>query len=238
MTDKKEQVVRFEESNHTYWHGDRQLTSVTTFLQKFYKEFDRDAIAVKVAQKRGLTVQQVFDEWDYLAEMGTYKHALIERSLKGEHFMPDDVEDQCMLEQFWAICNTQNWQNMGDLHAERLCYSLKHGIAGQSDLVILDHRHKQINVFDWKFMSTFRFSSFKGEMMFEPISHLQYTKLNKYFLQLSLYAYLLQQEFPGYTVHQLANLVYIKGKFYFYPAPYMYSDIVNILRHIPENIKL
>jgi hypothetical protein len=78
----KDGKVCFNPENHTYFIGDKQLTSVTTYLSQFKNKFDSELIATKYAKKNGLNKLDVLKEWKDKAELsaknGTICHSIFE----------------------------------------------------------------------------------------------------------------------------------------------------------------
>ena len=65
---------KFYEDGHYYeCKGKRVGISVTTFIHEFCNEFDAEAMAEKVANRDGKTIQQVLDEWDYKRDFSCAK---------------------------------------------------------------------------------------------------------------------------------------------------------------------
>ena len=74
--------VLFNESDHTYTKDGKQYLSGSTFAHMFEKEFPRDAIAQKVADRDDVEVSDVLAGWDAKGEIslkyGTLIHKCIE----------------------------------------------------------------------------------------------------------------------------------------------------------------
>lgn len=74
--------VLFNETEHTYSKNGKPYLSGSTFAHMFEKEFPRDAIAQKVANKNQTDPQTVLDGWDSKGEIslqyGTLIHKCIE----------------------------------------------------------------------------------------------------------------------------------------------------------------
>ena len=78
--------VLFNKEDHTYSKNGKPYLSGSTFAHMFEKEFPRDAIAQKVADKNDRTVEDVLAGWDSKGEIslqyGTLIHKCIETFVK------------------------------------------------------------------------------------------------------------------------------------------------------------
>jgi hypothetical protein len=79
-------------------------------------------------------------------------------------------------------------------------------VAGTSDLVIV-HPNRVISISDYKTNKVLESVNKYGDKMFEPLLHLHDCNISHYTVQLSLYAWMLQQY--GYTIKDL-SLLHVK----------------------------
>ena len=89
-------------------------TSVTTVLGQYKEKFDEDYHATRVAERRGLTKQEVISEWreiNRLAnEYGTNLHEILERFLLAPNriYSPRDEFEQTVINAFRRVCDEEN----------------------------------------------------------------------------------------------------------------------------------
>ena len=136
---------------------------------------------------------------------------------------------------FSTCCNVVDLANLtpNTLYPELRLYNKKYKIAGTSDQVLLNSENKII-IRDFKTNCEIKTSN-KYENFFEPISHLQVCEYTKYSLQLSLYAWMLEQfgyeidhiEFIHHTLDD--NNKSIANKIY--KCPYLKDEIEKMLEH-------
>jgi len=197
-------MVYFNSDKHLYTSdtGDNYI-SVTTLLKKLEQPRDWDAIATKYAKKHGETAQYWRDLWkakgDISAERGTAVHSIFENKFYTE---PQEYN----VYQHEETVNSKSSMSLKDLkegiYPELLIYSHRFKIAGQSDLVKI-YPDKTFEIEDYKTDKVINFGATKyynakkkmsvKSMYCYPVTHLDECNWNKYQLQLSIYAYLLEQ---------------------------------------------
>ena len=116
-------------------------------------------------------------------------------------------------------------------------------ISGQIDLLIIDDN--DIIIVDFKTNREIKKTSYYNkakkshEMMKFPLNNLQDCNLNVYSLQLSAYAYLLQQINPQYNVKKLL-LYHIDhdGNETIIPCEYLKDDVERMFKHYKKQLKI
>jgi len=228
VTDFKQ--IEFNADKYRYTLDGKELTSVTTYIKRFQKPFDRDKIAQRVADREGRAVKDVILEWEATAErsrvIGNTIHSHIEKTLRGN----DD--GQMTLGPFLSL-NTEMPQieafnNLWQVLAPKVSYSLDHiewvigdqelGIAGTVDAMLFSPETGKYHIWDWK--SGKLDLNNKWENLLKPFEYLDASKLHIYSLQVSLYrliiecntslelgdSYIVHLAEDGYTVHRAVDL--------------------------------
>lgn len=116
-------------------------------------------------------------------------------------------------------------------------------VSGQSDLVI--RQGNDLYIIDWKSNAKIDKTSYydrskKSHVMMKfPLNHLQDCNFNVYSLQLSLYAYMLQQIYPELVVKGL-KLVHIDhdNNQHEYDCEYLKEDVEKMLKHYKKQLKI
>ena len=116
-------------------------------------------------------------------------------------------------------------------------------VSGQIDLLIVDNQ--DITIIDWKTNKSIDKTSYYNKakksnvMMKYPLENLQDCNFNHYQLQLSLYAYMLQQINPKYNIKGL-KIVHIdhNNKQHEYDCEYLKNDVERMLKHYKKQIKI
>ena len=124
-------------------------------------------------------------------------------------------------------------------------YSSKDGIlnlAGQIDVLVKDGN--DIHILDYKtnakgmeMNSYFDRKKKKAKMMYYPLSNIEDCMFQHYTLQLSLYAWMLQQINPNFNIKSL-TLLHIdgEGKETTYPVEYIKEDVEKLVKHYKKQV--
>lgn len=196
--------ITFEEKTHKYWsvidNKEIRYVSGTTFVHKFIPEFDEMRVSAMVAKKRGVTQQEILDEWhqkrDESCYFGTKVHETAEDVLTSRPFrnVPQTPRDEIVFNRAKSFA-TKFKNELDILGVEQIVFDHRLKIAGTIDLLARSRKDGTILILDWKTNDTIkRENSF--EKCLYPINHLDNCNFYHYALQLSLYQYLLI--FGGY----------------------------------------
>ena len=200
-------MIRLIAETHTYVNDLAQnckYTSVTTMLGNYKDKFDEDYHAERVAQKKGVTKQEIIAEWreiNRLAnEYGTNLHEILERFLLAPKrlYSPRDDFERSVINAFRMVCDEEslNLLQNDDIKPEHIMsieFTPEKGIAGTSD-IIEDLPNNMFNVWDFKTNKKFEFENRYGEYLHFPVSHLPHCQYNDYTLQLSVYGVMYERE--------------------------------------------
>lgn len=242
---KNEAGVYLKHDTHQYFdkHGD-EYASWSKFFKSFEEEFDTEGIsyrsALKSLREKGIvtpTEDQVIQEQNLFkakwskagvdgAGTGTEIHDSLELFCKtGQRSMPslNKVYDELYMNYIKPSYKYYNEQVLS-LPSERL--------AGTADLICFRKNSSttSVDIFDFKtnINKGIETSSKYGKFFFNSISHLEDCNYNKYALQLSMYAYFLQQT-EGYRIGRLAILFVRDGYIREYPVPYQQYQIRDMI---------
>lgn len=221
-------MIIFNADNHTYTNSltNEKYISVTTLLGKFKSEFEKLKVAQIVADRKGIPVEAVLEEWEKInkdsKEYGTAVHKALEDFCR--HGIVDPAYEK-IIKQFKKLGDFS--EKSGTL-LEHLVYNHQYQIAGTSDIIKPDGVY--FDVFDTKTNKKINFFSKYNRTLKYPLEHLEDCEYNSYALQLSIYAYFYSQ-LTGRKVRQLAIFHYDREDEVFnrYPVPYLKNDVEIIL---------
>lgn len=186
MKYSKDGKVKFDESSHTYWLGDKKLTSVTTYISKYKAFFDSDAISEKYARKHGRTKEDVLLEWkqkaDASCEMGTFIHAIFEDYILGNEIKTSDDYPKSKVA-IKIIDDLFKTNRLTPVETEYIVYNDE--LAGQIDCIAKNHQNEYF-ILDWKTNKEIKFDN-RWQSMTGRFSHLDDCSFNHYSLQLNTY---------------------------------------------------
>jgi len=194
----------FDEKNHKYFVNNKGLKSVSHFLESFYEKFDADKISEIVANKRGITKEEVLQEWEDIknkaCSQGTLAH------LFGETFQKTGKKPSNGFEE--AI--VKFWNNLPThiivVKFELQMYSETYGIAGTADIILYNTLTGKFILADYK-TNRDLFKNFASKKLLYPFNFLLDNPYNKYQLQLSSYQILF--ELVGYEIES-RRIIWIK----------------------------
>ena len=171
--------IKYYDEPHKYYAGNREFTSATTFIGKFKNKFDTENMAQTYADKRGLVVEDVINEWDLKRDISTVKGSMVHNyaenfwynkvfpydpSVSIKKFGTDIIKDKfekcvTIFEKFYNDAKT----NLIPVKMEFVVADEDYGIAGMVE-------------------------NFKS-----PISHIDVCEINTYSLQLHLYKHIIEK---------------------------------------------
>jgi len=180
--------VILNHDTHVYTNTEtgETYTSVTTFIGKYKKPFDKDKWSKYVAQRDGLSQEEVLDKWSNITttaqNRGTNVHLIMENYIK-EKKIEKGYEE--FVDSFIKKTNGIILPDSKIL-SEELLYSHEHKLAGTADLIV---ENKNIfYVMDFKTNKKFNYTNKYNEYFFEPIDYLPQCEFTTYTIQLSIYA--------------------------------------------------
>ena len=193
---------------------------------------------------------EILKSWDETRDEacshGSYVHELMETSFYGNtHFDLSNYGCPTICGDYTCIKGNYHLDLENGMYPEFLMsYVTPEGIriAGQADLIVKSGN--DISIFDYKTNREIKKRSFynaskkKNVMMKYPLNNIEDVNFWHYTLQLSLYAYIIQQLNPDFNIKDL-KLVHIArdGKQTIYDLEYRKSDIERMLKHYAKELK-
>jgi len=226
-------ALDFDEENHVYTRNDEEYTSVTTFIDEFFPGFDAEAIAEEKAYSYGKysdkSKEEILDMWQQKADDGTAVHEEIEEWLKyrkqnwgkaAKKSYDNEVKTDCDNKKttqginYWIETIKENYF-IHDVWPELQVYHDDYKLAGTID-VGFKHNSKgetakrQVSLIDWKTNKGIYKTPYNdGDTGTHAITQsIPDSNWHHYSLQLSLYAYILEDQFDQ-NIYKL-QLVHLK----------------------------
>lgn len=230
----RDKNLSFQEEEHRYFAEGKELTSVTTFLSRFFPEFKKEEVAEKVSKSVnskyfGRDVQEIIDSWDRegaeARELGTQLHAQIENYLLGRG-LPDNLSKE--FSQFLEF-----WKEFIHLNPSFSVYRLEwrvymDKVAGSIDCV-LSNKKGNLVILDWKRSKEIKKSN-RFARCFYPLQHLEDCNYNHYSLQLNLYRTILEREYEKRVIGMyLVSFHPLQEKYKTFYVPRMEKEMEKIL---------
>lgn len=187
-------MMLFDEATHTYtWNG-KPFTPVGDFISKFYKPFAKGMMAQKVAQRDGLDVDEVIKMWESNGDVSRLYGQSVHKAV--EHWIKYNQKSNLkhlsdMVDKFSKKYDRER------LRAEIIVFDTDTMIAGTVDQIEFITK-KKVRVVDVK--TNYDIDKKGYGKLLPPLDYLEDNKINRYRLQTSMYAYMLEKK--GYEVEE------------------------------------
>ena len=197
--------VFFSEDHHYEYKEKRVGTSVTRLIEEYAQNFDKELIAQKVATKENKTVEEVLEEWEeknkWACEKGSSIHNYVQDLWKNNvtfYVYNDNYDKQkeeiIELIKEQAINFYEDYQDkLEHLADEFVIGSEEYNVASAVDHLFIDKETGGLVLVDYKTNSNIHKNEKYAKYMKAPLEHLKDTTLNHYFLQLSIYKYIIER---------------------------------------------
>ena len=247
------QDFKFYEDGHYYeYKGKRVGISATRLIEEYANEFDEQAVAEKVAQKENKSIQEVLDEWKYKNEFacnkGTtcheYAQSLWSKKLYAQLLFDESEEYISAVEKikkqandFYFDCE-QQYEHIAN---EYIIGSSEYDFASAIDHLFLNKYTGGIALVDYKtnsYMTGYNKEAYKKQMKI-PLNHLNDDSLNHYYIQLSMYKFIVEK-YTNLKIDEMF-IVYMSENLDHYEIieiPYLEDEVKKILENRrKENMK-
>lgn len=255
-------MIYFDEENHKYFNKDKEeYISVTKLIGLYKHEFDKEYWSLYKAYEKFknydkeqmksfrisnnvllsdsadklLSVipeserdevlklkEEIKNEWDKKNKESIEKGKKIHKA-KEEHDLTNNQAKK-------FIDSLETTRIPAGKYVEIMLYNHKYKIAGTADSVMVD-KHENVTIVDYKSNNQLKSTSYK--MMKPPLDSLPDCNFTHYSLQLSIYAYMLE-EF-GYKIKSLQIYHVKEGRTdAMYEIPYVRLTVEEMLNHYSE----
>lgn len=236
----------FEEDHHYECNGKRVGISVTRLIEKYSNHFNQQEIAEKVALRDNKSVSEILEEWEYknkfACEKGSTCHEYAQSIWSGEEY--NELLFDGSIEYLTAVNKIQSqamnfWKDFKDkfthIQDEQLVGSEEYNIASAVDDLFLDN-NGNVWLIDYKTNSILKGynddekSRRYTKKMLIPLQNIKDDSLNHYYLQLSIYKYLIEK-YTNIKIYK-TMIVYMSEnieKYELIETPYLEEETKKIL---------
>lgn len=240
---KKAKQPLFDEKLHRYIDPEDGFVykNVTSWLENFKPHFDFDKISQAVANRDGVSVEQIREDWTKKkvtsANFGTNFHKIFEQYYKTGKIVDEKFKDVISAFDHLKLLDFKNKK----INFEQRVFNRELGIAGTSDIISVS-KNNTFDIADFKTNKKFRFTGVSKNDFFllPPIDHLPNCEYFLYSLQLSLYAMLFESMSgltPGrltifwYYRNNASNYDDLKGEWRIFEVPYLKKEIIDCIEY-------
>lgn len=241
----------FEEDHYYECNGKRVGISVTRLIEKYSNPFDQQAIAEKVALRDNKSISKVLEEWEYKNKFacakGSYCHNFAQGIWSGEKCEWLDFNND---HKYYSACvkiqgQANNfYRDFKDkfihIQDEQLVGSEEYDICSAIDHLFLD-KDGNVWLIDYKTNSILKGYNDDEKnrrytkKMLIPLQNIKDDSLNHYYLQLSIYKYLIEK-YTNIKIYK-TMIVYMSENIENYElieTPYLMKEVELILENRRE----
>jgi hypothetical protein len=235
---------KFYEDGHYYTcKGKNVCISVTRFIEQYCNEFNAQEVAERVAKKQNKSIYEVLDEWSYknkfACEKGSTCHEYAQGLWSGAEYkmLTFDLSEQYYKAVTKIQSQADNFYNdykdrLEHLADEFVVGSEEFDIASAIDHLFINKLTGGLVLVDYKTNSDIHKSERYAKQMKVPLQHIKDFTLNHYYIQLSLYKYLVEK-YTGLKVEEMF-IVYMSENIRNYEIieiPYLKDEVEKILEN-------
>ena len=235
--------IFYPQDHHYEYKGERVGISVTRLIEDYTNEFDSESIAEKVAIRDNKSVQEVLDEWEYKnkfsCEKGSTCHEYAQSLWSGKEWKAltfDESEEYLnavgrirMQVRTFYYDYKDRLEHLAD---EFVIGSEEYDIASAIDHLFINKLTGGLVLVDYKTNSDIHKTEKYAKSMKVPLDHLKDFTLNHYYIQLSIYKYLvekyakvkIEEMFIVYASENIENYEIIE-------IPYLKKEVIKILEN-------
>jgi len=233
--------ITFDKVFHSYVDdAGVTYTSVTEFVKKYFKPFDEEATAKRMAKEKGCLEIELLSEWrrkrEAAAEYGTRVHAYAEALVIGSDALPSPATDkERRAFEIVDAAVTMLEKQYEFIAAEQIVFDPLFLIAGTIDLVARNRETGALAILDWKTCKNITDDNY-GKFALSPIQHVYDSDVSHHALQLSIYTWMLTD--PEYSVYATAgdpvelaliHIPHIGNDPVWRPMPYLANEVKAML---------
>ena len=235
--------VFYPQDHHYEYKGQRVGISVTRLIEEYTNEFDAQAVAEKVAIRDNKPVQEVLDEWEYknkfACEKGSTCHEFVQSLWSSKKYIPNKFdESEEFLNALYKIGRQamdfrQDYQDrLEHLVDEFVVGSEEYDIASAIDHLFINKLTGGLVLVDYKTNSDIRKNEKYAKNMKVPLSHLKDFTLNHYYIQLSIYKYLVEK-YTSLKIEEMFIVWFSENieNYEIIEIPYLEKEVKNILEN-------
>ena len=230
----------FEEDHHYEYKGERVGISVTRLIEEYTNEFDAEAIAEKVAIKENKTVQEILNEWklknQWACKKGSVCHEYAQSLWSKKQLIDQNFYTAPQKQAFlWIFSQADNFycdykDRLEHLADEFVIGSEEYDIASAIDHLFINKLTGGLILVDYKTNSDIHKNEKYAKNMKVPLSHLKDFTLNHYYIQLSIYKYLVEK-YTDLKIEEMFIVWFSENieNYEIIEIPYLYKEVKNIL---------
>lgn len=235
---------KFYEENHSYTYKGKPISiGATGLIEQYTQDFDAQAVAERVAEKQGKSVQEILDEWKtkniIACEKGHLGHLYAQSLWSGENIresMKNATEPVKMLLD-GILKQADNFykdyqDRLEHLYDEYVIGSEEYNLASAIDHLFINKLTGGLVLVDYKTNSDIHKNERYAKNMKVPLSHLKDSTINHYHIQLSIYKYLVEK-YTNLKIEEMFIVWFSENteNYEIIEIPYLKDEVIKILEN-------
>ena len=239
----------YPQDHHYEFKGKRVGISVTSLISQYENEFDKENIARAVANKEGKSVTDVLKEWQYKADFACRKgstcHEFAQSRWSKEPYELDKFDENeeylnaVIKVQKQAVNFYEDYKDIFEHIADELIVgSEEFDIASAIDHLFVNKLTGGLVLVDYKTNSILKGYNDNGKSnryakpMKVPLNHIKDITLFHYYLQLSIYKYLIEK-YTELKVDEMFIVYFSENNdnYEIIEIPYLKKEVTKILEN-------
>ena len=236
---------KFYEDGHYYTYKDKPISiGATGLIEQYTQDFDSQAVAERVAIRDNKSIQEVLDEWEYKNKFACTKGStcheyaqMLWKYYDGINFVQNIFDgSKEYLEAVNKIYkqaenfNLDYRDRLEHLADEYVIGSEEYDIASAIDHLFINKLTGGLVLVDYKTNSDIHKNERYAKQMKVPLSHLKDFTLNHYYIQLSIYKYLVEK-YTNLKIEEMFIVWFSENieNYEIIEIPYLEKEVKNIL---------
>ena len=235
---------KFFEDGHYYTYKDKPISiGATGLIEQYTQDFDSQAVAERVAEKQGKSVQEILDEWKQKNEWACRKGSIIHETVQHRWVKPYDIpifpiptytEEQTKILNKLSSQTSNFYNDYKDrlelIYNEYVIGSFEYDLASAIDALFINKLTGGLVLVDYKTNSDIHKNERYAKNMKVPLSHLKDDSIHHYFIQLSIYKYLVEK-YTNLKIEEMFIVWFSENNetYEIVDVSYLYKEVKNIL---------
>lgn len=233
---------KFYENGHYYTYKDKPISiGATGLIEQYTQDFDAQAVAERVAEKQGVSVKDILDEWKLknvqACLKGSASHNFVQNLWSGISHIEDTKNfttatlDALKLVQGQAQNFYNDYKDRLELvYNEYVIGAYELDLASAIDALFINKLTGGLVLVDYKTNTDIHKNERYAKNMKVPLNHLKDDTLTHYAIQLSIYKYLVEK----YTTLEFEEMFIVwfselNDNYEIIEVPYLFKEVKNIL---------